>query len=143
MTAASNGQEALDKVRKTSSLRQPRVGQPFDAVVMDIEMPGRSNPPFLEQGLALLSIAVMDGLTALRHIRAEEAAGDLGPSSVIALSASFATNNVEAGRPVLMFAAGNARQGQIDDCRAAGFDDVCLKPYRLVSSLSWPASRLC
>lgn len=29
--------------------------------------------------------------------------------------------------------AGNARQGQIDEAKAAGMDDVVIKPYRLVS----------
>jgi hypothetical protein len=32
-----------------------------------------------------------------------------------------------------MYAAGNARQGQIDEAKAAGMDDVVIKPYRLVS----------
>ena len=46
----------------------------------------------------------MDGLTALRHIRQEEAAGELALNLVIALT-------------------GNARQGQIDEARAAGMDE--------------------
>jgi CheY-like chemotaxis protein len=39
---ANNGLEALEKIRKVSSLVQPRVGQPFDCVLMDLEMPGES-----------------------------------------------------------------------------------------------------
>jgi CheY-like chemotaxis protein len=56
---------------------------------------------------------VMDGLTALKHIRQEEAAGELALNLVIALT-------------------GNARQGQIDEAKAAGMDEgqskLALKP---------------
>ncbi|OCF32741.1 hypothetical protein I316_05662 [Kwoniella heveanensis BCC8398] len=54
----------------------------------------------------------MDGLTAVKHIREEEAAGKLSMNLVIALT-------------------GNARQGQIDEAKASGMDDVIIKPYRL------------
>lgn len=86
---ASNGLEALNLIRET--YRQHRRGGPnrkrlFDVVVMDLEMP------------------VMDGITAIREIRASEAAGALNRNMVIALT-------------------GNARQGQIDHALASGFDD--------------------
>nr|XP_019006639.1 uncharacterized protein I203_00231 [Kwoniella mangroviensis CBS 8507]OCF70100.1 hypothetical protein I203_00231 [Kwoniella mangroviensis CBS 8507] len=90
---ASNGLEALEKIRLVSSVDVPHV-QPFDCVLMDLEMP------------------VMDGLTALDHIREEEAAGKLKKNLVIALT-------------------GNARQGQIDEAKARGMDEVIIKPYRL------------
>ncbi|WVQ68391.1 uncharacterized protein L199_006599 [Kwoniella botswanensis] len=90
---ASNGLEALEKIRLVSSVDVPHV-QPFDCVLMDLEMP------------------VMDGLTALDHIREEEAAGKLRKNLVIALT-------------------GNARQGQIDEAKARGMDEVIIKPYRL------------
>jgi len=59
-----------------------------------------------------LEMPVMDGLTAVRHIREEEAQGKLSVNLVIALT-------------------GNARQGQIDEAKASGMDEVIIKPYRL------------
>jgi CheY-like chemotaxis protein len=56
----------------------------------------------------------MDGLTAMRIIREEEAAGKLHRSWVFALT-------------------GNARQAQIDDALAHGLDDVLIKPYNAKS----------
>ena len=64
---------------------------------------------------------MMDGLTAVRHIRAEEATGTLGSNLVIALSASVLP--ISAVEYVADETAGNARQGQIDEARAAGMDD--------------------
>ncbi|WVQ71976.1 hypothetical protein IAR50_001519 [Cryptococcus sp. DSM 104548] len=94
---ASNGLEALGKIRKASSISPIEGQEPiqsFDCVLMDLEMP------------------VMDGLTAVQHIREEEAAGLLKKNLVIALT-------------------GNARQGQIDEARAKGMDEIIIKPYRL------------
>nr|XP_031864018.1 uncharacterized protein CI109_000662 [Kwoniella shandongensis]KAA5531090.1 hypothetical protein CI109_000662 [Kwoniella shandongensis] len=91
---ANNGLEALEKIRGASSLERSSKVQPFDCVLMDLEMP------------------VMDGLTAVRHIREEEAAGKLADNLIIALT-------------------GNARQGQIDEAKASGMDEVVIKPYRL------------
>jgi len=94
---ASNGLEALEKIRAVSRTdldASEERGQPFDCVLMDLEMP------------------VMDGLTAVRHIREEEAQGKLSLNLVIALT-------------------GNARQGQIDEAIASGMDEVVIKPYRL------------
>jgi CheY-like chemotaxis protein len=68
----------------------------------------------------------MDGLTAVRHVREEEKAGSLANNLVIALSASF-HQSLDYSWPT----AGNARQGQIDEAKAAGMDDVIIKPYRL------------
>lgn len=65
---ASNGLEALEKVQKVSRTDGQAVGQPYDCVLMDLEMP------------------VMDGLTSLRHIREGEAEGRLNLNLVIALS---------------------------------------------------------
>nr|XP_019044826.1 hypothetical protein I302_06740 [Kwoniella bestiolae CBS 10118]OCF23756.1 hypothetical protein I302_06740 [Kwoniella bestiolae CBS 10118] len=90
---ASNGLEALEKIRVVSAIDAANC-QPFDCVLMDLEMP------------------VMDGLTALQHIREEEAEGKLKKNLVIALT-------------------GNARQGQIDEAKARGMDEVVIKPYRL------------
>nr|ODN91900.1 hypothetical protein L203_01154 [Cryptococcus depauperatus CBS 7841] len=91
---ASDGLEALEKIRKASSIGVDSDGQSFDCVLMDLEMP------------------VMDGLTAVKHIREEEGTGKLKKNLVIALT-------------------GNARQGQIDQARASGMDEVIIKPYRL------------
>ncbi|KAL1409269.1 hypothetical protein Q8F55_006102 [Vanrija albida] len=66
----------------------------YDIVLMDLEMP------------------VMDGLTALYHIRDAEKQGTLQSQLVFALT-------------------GNAREGQVDRAFAAGMDDVVIKPYRL------------
>lgn len=67
---ANHGLEALQKIRKVSATDGSATGQPFDCIIMDLEMP------------------VMDGLTAVKHIRAEEAAGTLAKNQVIALSKS-------------------------------------------------------
>lgn len=37
---ASNGQEALEKIRKASSIGDESEDQAFDCVLMDLEMPG-------------------------------------------------------------------------------------------------------
>jgi len=39
---ASNGLEALEKIRKVSKTDGTSSGQPFDCVIMDLEMPGTS-----------------------------------------------------------------------------------------------------
>ncbi|KAL7425265.1 hypothetical protein Q5752_000953 [Cryptotrichosporon argae] len=93
---ADDGQEALILVHDASTGERALPGgrKRYDVIVMDLEMP------------------VMDGLTAVRHIRAAEAAGELERQVVIALT-------------------GNARQEQIDTALAAGMDDVVIKPYRL------------
>lgn len=49
-------------------------GQPFDCVLMDLKMPGN----WASRGVLAISAdfsIVMDGLTAVRLIREEEAAG--------------------------------------------------------------------
>ena len=91
----------------------------------------------------------MDGLTAVRHIREEEAAGTLSLNLVIALSASNESIS-DCSDPDPTYIAGNARQGQIDEAKASGMDEgecgvsrtrvpkahdtsvVVIKPYRLV-----------
>ncbi|WVQ73808.1 hypothetical protein IAR50_003389 [Cryptococcus sp. DSM 104548] len=93
----NNGLEALNTIREVN--RQYRRGSTdrtrlYDVVLMDLEMP------------------VMDGLTAIKEIRAAEAAGLLDRNMVIALT-------------------GNARQGQIDQALADGMDDVVIKPYKI------------
>jgi len=40
---ASNGLEALEKIRKVSKMDGTASGQPFDCVIMDLEMPGASH----------------------------------------------------------------------------------------------------
>ena len=112
-TVANHGLEALQKIRKVSSTDGTATGRQFDCIIMDLEMP------------------VMDGLTAVKHIRAEEAEGTLSRNQVIALSA-FVSPAPARSCLELMRVAGNARQGQIDEAKAAGMDDVVIKPYRLV-----------
>ncbi|OCF72550.1 hypothetical protein I204_06932 [Kwoniella mangroviensis CBS 8886] len=85
---ANNGQEALDYIHDPIGKRV------YDVILMDLEMP------------------IMDGLTAVKHIRQSEVQGVLKRQLVIALT-------------------GNARQGQIDQALAAGMDDVIIKPYKL------------
>ncbi|WOO79147.1 Autoinducer 2 sensor kinase/phosphatase LuxQ [Vanrija pseudolonga] len=88
---ASNGEEALAR------LFDP--GAAYDVVLMDLEMP------------------IMDGLTAMKAIRAAERNGELAPQLVFALT-------------------GNARPAQIETALAAGFDKVLIKPYKLPSLLA-------
>jgi len=56
---------------------------------------------------------VMDGLAAVREIRRMEESGEL-PS-----------------RSIVIALTGNAREGQVQNARDAGMDDVIIKPYRL------------
>ncbi|OCF32334.1 hypothetical protein I316_06002 [Kwoniella heveanensis BCC8398] len=93
---ANHGQEALDLLYHQRASGDQR---PYDAILMDLEMP------------------VMDGLTAVKHIRQSENNGSLDRQLVIALT-------------------GNARQGQIDQALAAGMDDVVIKPYKLKDLLA-------
>jgi CheY-like chemotaxis protein len=86
VTVANDGQEALDILQaEAEKVTNPN---PISIVLMDIEMPR------------------MDGLTAIKELRAREKSG--------AIPVRFAVIAV----------TGNARQGQIDTCLAAGFDDV-------------------
>ena len=84
MSVASNGLEALEKIRKVARTDGKREGQMFDCVLMDLEMPGKSTVWTVKYFL----MPVMDGLTALGHIRQEEQAGSLAHNLVIALSKS-------------------------------------------------------
>ncbi|KAL1405566.1 hypothetical protein Q8F55_009205 [Vanrija albida] len=63
-----------------------------------------------------VEMPVMDGITAVTRLRALETATSVPRRLVIALT-------------------GNARGGQIDQARAAGFDRVVIKPYRLPALL--------
>lgn len=84
---ADNGQEALDRIYESQASNAEHPDSPqFDVVLMDIEMP------------------IMDGLTAVRQVRVDEAMGRIRPQIVIALT-------------------GNARPGQIEKAREAGMDD--------------------
>ncbi|KAL1405025.1 hypothetical protein Q8F55_008648 [Vanrija albida] len=120
---ANNGQEALDLLGITdgsgdalglttaagnsSPSLSPRGGcktlepstKPYDVVLMDLEMP------------------IMDGLTAVRHIRVAQA------------------GRAVEERQLVIALTGNARQGQIDLALEAGMDDVVIKPYRLPALL--------
>lgn len=91
---ACDGLEALEKVRRamkpTVKPRMPRlnsdssedgVDRPYDCILMDLEMP------------------IMDGYTSARHIRDDEAAGRLSPSSIIALSEQR-VNVTDVSQPV-------------------------------------------
>jgi len=97
---AINGQEALDILRQRS----------FDMVLMDVQMP------------------VMDGLTATRHIREQEAAENRPRQKIIALTA-------------------NALAGDREMCLQAGMDDYVAKPVTIggisTAMLRWlPATRI-
>jgi len=63
--------------------------------------------------LADIEMPVKDGITTIRELRELESSGEV-PKRFPAIAVT-----------------GNARQGQIDACRAAGFDDVAIKPYKV------------
>jgi CheY-like chemotaxis protein len=84
---ASDGAEAIEKIVNKATLDAP-----YSCVLLDINMP------------------VMDGLTAIRNIRALEVEGAV----------------LRSRTPVFAL-TGNARQGQIDGALEAGMDDVILK----------------
>lgn len=83
---ANNGQEALIAIHEAHRRSRMDDKKGYDVILMDLEMP------------------VMDGLTAVRHIREAEALGTLPPQLVIALT-------------------GNAREGQINQAVEAGMDE--------------------
>jgi CheY-like chemotaxis protein len=84
---AVNGQEGLELLRTQNYAA-------FDLCFMDVEMP------------------VLDGISAVRKLRAEERTLGMAHNLVVALT-------------------GNAREAQRDTIMKAGFDDVVVKPYRL------------
>lgn len=45
---ANNGLEALEKIRKVSSMENKPDGQAFDCVLMDLEMPGEFTEAYRE-----------------------------------------------------------------------------------------------
>lgn len=84
---ANNGQEGLTAIHEADRRSHEGTGPAYDVVLMDLEMP------------------VMDGLTAVKHLREAEA-------------------EVDEERPQLVIAlTGNARQGQIDQAISMGMDD--------------------
>jgi CheY-like chemotaxis protein len=66
MISVENGQEAVDRFR----------AERFDLVLMDLQMP------------------VMDGLTAIRRIRADEASRRLPPTPIVVLTANAMPDHV-------------------------------------------------
>ncbi|KAL1404848.1 hypothetical protein Q8F55_008459 [Vanrija albida] len=66
----------------------------YDVVLMDLEMP------------------IMDGITAVRHLRAHE-------------------DGMGCDRQLVLALTNSGRQAQIDAALAAGMDEVIVKPYRL------------
>jgi len=56
---------------------------------------------------------VMNGYTAIREIRKLEASGEL------------------SRRNFVLALTGNARSAQVESARAAGMDDVLIKPYKI------------
>ena len=84
ITVAENGREAVEAWRPGA----------FDVVLMDMQMPE------------------MDGMDAMREIRARESSGDLPRTPIIALTA-------------------RAMAGDREECMAAGADDYVSKPIRV------------
>jgi CheY-like chemotaxis protein len=62
--------------------------------------------------MLLAEMPVMDGLTAIRKLREIEAATGRRRLPAIAVT-------------------GNARDAQIEIAKQAGFDDVCVKPFKV------------
>ena len=83
VVVAENGAEACAAIAR----------EPFDLVLMDIQMP------------------VLDGLAATEHIRRRQAAGELAPTPIVAMTA-------------------HAMASDRRRCLAAGMDDYLTKPIR-------------
>lgn len=96
---ANHGQEMLDKL-ESSTLVMPQSLTTYNIILLDIEMP------------------VMDGMTAVRHVRTWEKEGKAASHiPIIAVSA-------------------NARPEQINEQLQAGADDSVTKPFRLPELLT-------
>ena len=91
---ANHGQEALDQLRSSTLWSANNaIGIPLNVILMDVEMP------------------VMNGMTAVRHIREMQASGEvIGHVPVIAVTA-------------------NARPEQVEASLQGGMDDVMPKPF--------------
>jgi len=120
---ANNGLEALEKVRKVSKTDGTSSGQQFDCVIMDLEMPGMSLFVVTEIKLINSNGRSNSGETYPRRRKGRITGKQPSHSPKYVKSQNHSD---EANQT-----AGNARQGQIDEAKAAGMDDVVIKPYRL------------
>lgn len=110
---ANHGLEALEKLQKSNRSQPATTTQSAGSTTSLTSQGGGSGFPV---SLILMDIEmpIQDGLTCTRNIRALEEAGRLG-----------------GGRIPIIAVSANARAEQIEATRAAGCDDVLVKPYRM------------
>lgn len=113
---ANHGIEALDKLQRRQGVTsRPGLGH-------NVGLSGsRSNPSSLPIAINLvlmdIEMPIQDGLTCTRHIRELEQSGEVFCAS--------------GGRIPIIAVTANARPEQVMEAKAAGCDDVLVKPYRI------------
>lgn len=108
VTTASNGQEAVSRVKDTPSSGEKGA---FDIILMDKEMP------------------ILDGNAATRQIRDLELRNEVQRAPIIGEDQQFFRNTL-----ILINFAGvtaNVRDEQQDEMLASGMDDIITKPYEV------------
>jgi signal transduction histidine kinase/DNA-binding response OmpR family regulator len=122
---ANHGIEALEKLRRSASangrlLRRTRAASVANGAsgAASPRGPGPHSTP-IPINLVLMDIEmpIQDGLTCTRHIRELERKGEVFGAS--------------GGRIPIVAVTANARPEQITEAKAAGCDDVLVKPYRI------------
>ena len=105
---ANHGVEAVDKLQRSI---EPKAGNGSGI--------GSPKSPQIPIDLVLMDVEmpIQDGLTCTRHIRDYEEQGEV-----------FC---VSGGRIPIIAVTANARPEQISEAKAAGCDDVLVKPYRM------------
>lgn len=113
---ANHGVEALEKLRRSAAALPSGLAQFNQDGPSEAKSPSAQPIP-INVVLMDVEMPIQDGLTCTRHIRELEANGEL-------LCAS-------GGRIPIIAVTANARPEQVDQAKAAGCDDVLVKPYKM------------